>query len=280
MSRRDIQNERCLRGSGLIMYRALRAEHIITTAERLRMRIRERFPKAHLGRVSDELHDIAQEAYARCVSFKKPNIPLRIGIVMLLALGVAGLTLSCSQVRVSQGVWLIENFLEAFEALLGILVCIGASVIFLISLETRLCRRRALTAINELRALAHIIDMHQLTKDPEPSLTRGAATPHSPMRTLSAFELNRYFDYCSEMLSLVSKIAALYAQEFPDAVILDAVDDIEDLTTGLARKIWQKIIILERLTTELEPSQGVATASETPVMQGSGLPDPRLGTIG
>jgi len=29
--------------------------------------------------------------------------------------------------------------------------------------------------------------------------------------------------------------------------LLDAVDDVEDLTAGFSRKIWQKITILENL---------------------------------
>jgi hypothetical protein len=62
---------------------------------------------------------------------------------------------------------------------------------------------------------------------------------------MTPFELNRYLDYCSESLALISKIAALYVQDFQDPVLLDAVDDVEDLTAGFSRKIWQKITILE-----------------------------------
>jgi hypothetical protein len=61
---------------------------------------------------------------------------------------------------------------------------------------------------------------------------------------MTAFELSRYLDYSSEMLSLTGKIAALYAQNFDDAHVVAAVNDIEDLTSGLSRKIWQKIMIL------------------------------------
>ena len=62
---------------------------------------------------------------------------------------------------------------------------------------------------------------------------------------MTHFLLVRYLNYCSEMLSLIGKVAALYLQAFQDGVVLDAVDDIEDLTTGLCRKIWQKLMILE-----------------------------------
>ena len=69
-------------------------------------------------------------------------------------------------------------------------------------------------------------------------------TQNSPKRELSAFELQRYLEYCSEMLSLIGKIAALYAQHLPDEVVINAANDIENLTTGLSQKIWQKLIIL------------------------------------
>jgi hypothetical protein len=62
---------------------------------------------------------------------------------------------------------------------------------------------------------------------------------------MTRFELARYLDYCSEMLSLVSKLAVLYVQRFDDAQVLAAVDDVQALTTGLSNKIWQKIVILD-----------------------------------
>ena len=60
----------------------------------------------------------------------------------------------------------------------------------------------------------------------------------------------RYIDYCSEMLSLAAKVAALHAQSFPDAVVLETVNDLERLATGLSQKIWQKIIIIDRELSE------------------------------
>ena len=98
---------------------------------------------------------------------------------------------------------------------------------FVFSVENRVKRNRALFAIHELRSLAHIVDMHQLTKDPERAVAGWISTESSPQVTLSVFELKRYFDYCSEMLSLISKIAALYVQDFPDPIAIQAVDEVE-----------------------------------------------------
>jgi hypothetical protein len=46
------------------------------------------------------------------------------------------------------------------------------------------------------------------------------------------------------MLSLIGKLAALYADRMRDPVVIEAVTEIENLTTGLARKIWQKITLI------------------------------------
>ncbi len=88
----------------------------------------------------------------------------------------------------------------------------AAGLFFLISLETRFKRRRALSAIHELRAVAHVVDMHQLTKDPERLLPDWVPSEHSPKMSLNAFELGRYLDYCNELLSLIGKLAAVYVQ--------------------------------------------------------------------
>ena len=63
---------------------------------------------------------------------------------------------------------------------------------------------------------------------------------------MTEFELIRYLDYCSEMLSLTGKLAALYMQDMRDPVIIESVNEIEDLTTSLSRKIWQKIMVLNQ----------------------------------
>ena len=54
-------------------------------------------------------------------------------------------------------------------------------------------------------------------------------------------QVERYLDYCSEMLSLVGKTAALCAEESRDSVVLETVSTVENLTVGMSRKIWQKI---------------------------------------
>jgi hypothetical protein len=224
----------------------IRADAIIRTTERLVERVRERFPESGLLHVSEEILAVARESDERCRLIRRPNLPLRIGAGLLIALGIVLCVLVVRNVRVNEEVWDASNFIQASESLLGDVVFLGAATAFMVTLETRIKRGRALSAINELRAVAHIIDMHQLTKDPEMVFGHHAPTAASPARNMTPFELNRYLDYCSEMLALVSKVAALYVQSFPDSQALAAVDEIESLTTELSQKIWQKIMILDR----------------------------------
>lgn len=59
--------------------------------------------------------------------------------------------------------------------------------------------------------------------------------------SLNMNELGRYLDYCSELLAVVSNVAALYAQGDDDSITLQAVDSIEELCSGISRKLWQKM---------------------------------------
>ena len=70
--------------------------------------------------------------------------------------------------------------LEIFESGINNAVMIAIGIFFLVTIETRIKRRRALHAIHELRSMAHVIDLHQLTKDPDRLRKDRADTPNSP----------------------------------------------------------------------------------------------------
>ncbi|RVD39812.1 hypothetical protein EN746_32970, partial [Mesorhizobium sp. M8A.F.Ca.ET.023.02.2.1] len=78
----------------------------------------------------------------------------------------------------------------------------------------------------------------------------------------NAADLARYLDYCSEMLSITGKIAALFAQSVNDAVVIDGVNDIENLASNLSRKIWQKITLIDGRPAAPEPSPAPGPASQ------------------
>ena len=231
-------------------FRTLDATHIIATIERLGQRIEERFPGAGLSGVGRDLLGLARDCAREAESLGRPHWPIRAGVglaIVLMVVAVIAAVVGVVQ-RLSsptQGSGLAE-FVQGVESGVNDLVFLGIAVYFLISIETRLKRRVALRRIHQLRSIAHIVDMHQLTKDPERLLATHQDTASSPQRTMTRAELWRYLDYCSELLSLTGKIGALFVQRMDDAVVLQAVNEIEDLTNGLSRKIWQKITLLER----------------------------------
>src|SRR5262245_17238541 len=231
-------------------FRRLDSQKIIETVRALHVRIEERFPGSGLGKVVAELQRVAEETVAQAQWIQKPHLPLRIvaGCLSLVVISIViGLLLHIRQFQFDDFV----NSMQALDASIGSVVSIGAAVLFFVGWENRIKRYRALKAIHVLRSLAHIVDMHQLTKDPETYFVQKRAGAPAPKRAMTPFELTRYLDYCSDALALISKIAALYVQGFQDPVLLDAVDDVEDLTAGFSRKIWQKITILGNLRREL-----------------------------
>lgn len=180
-------------------------------------------------------------------------MPLRIGIGVLLALMAVVVVLLVSQFRFNEtNAW---TMLEGIDAGLGSIVFLGATVIFLVTLESRLKRRKLLMAVERLRELAHIVDMHQLTKDPERLCRTHRPTASSPRQSMTPYELGRYLDYCAEMLSLIGKVVMIYGQDASDSVVLSSVDAIEGLTTSLSRKIWQKIMLLDQIVPRVERSK-------------------------
>jgi hypothetical protein len=231
-------------------FRRLDPQKIIETVQVLHQRIEERFPGSGLGKVVAELRQVAEETVVRIHWIQQPHVPLRFAAVVLSLLIIAVVVMIFVHIREFK----LDDFVNTMQGLdsaIGSVVFIGAAILFFVSWENRIKRNRALAALHELRALAHIIDMHQLTKDPETYFGRGRHTSVLRKRDMTPFELNRYLDYCSDALAVISKIAALYVQGFPDPVLLDAVDDVEDLAAGFSRNIWQKLTILDGVNRSL-----------------------------
>ncbi len=232
-------------------YTTLSASHIIKTQQLLTKRITARFPDSGLRAVSEELMDIAEAAAQTATTIRQKALGLRIGIGLILVFALVLLVTLITSVRARGNLSDALNFAQFAEAVLASTVFVGAAVLFLFSIETRLKRRRALSALHELRAFGHVVDMHQLAKDPEGILKRQPKISEvKDSTTHSLFELNRYLSYCTELLAIVSKIAAVYVQDFPDNTTVSAVEQVESLCARLAQKIWQKISIVERLMDE------------------------------
>jgi hypothetical protein len=219
------------------------SSEIIKTCEELKVRIKERFPNARLNDTCQKLLTIANEADKTNEWIRKPNIFIRISswfCIIVLALFIIPAGMKFVEVTKLN----LGDFFQMLDSSFNILILAGVSGFYLMSAELRQKRKKVVSSLNKLKCLTHIIDAHQLTKDPNLIVER--RTEHSPKREMTDYELGRYLDYCSEMLSLISKIAFLYVQNFNDTVANDLVNDLESLTNGFSQRIWQKIVLLEK----------------------------------
>jgi len=230
--------------------RSLDPQKIAVTAEKLSARINERFPEAGLHKISQELMQLGDKATLEAPRIARPIYSVRIAVAIFITVIIA-IVGSMIWAAIRQLNQLTEanvvDIVGALEAGTNELFLIGLIIFFLVNLETRIKRSQAVRAIHELRSIAHVIDMHQLSKDPASLKKYWSPTKSSPQRDLTVPQLIRYLDYCSELLSVTSKISALYLQRFNDGVVLEAVRDVETLCTGLSNKIWQKLQIAQSI---------------------------------
>ena len=224
----------------------LDAAPVRETIVRLAQRISERFPNSGLSKVAHELIAVADENEKTLRMQAHPIWWLRLLTVFGISalVGVLGWALVVGVKVSAEGRIGLTELVQGVESAINDLIFLSIAIYFLTSLEGRHKRKKTLRMLHRLRSLAHIVDMHQLTKDPEHVIHDVTRTASSPVRTLSRPDLSRYLEYCSELLSLLSKLAALHDEFSQDELILDAVNDLENLTTGLCGKIGQKIAIL------------------------------------
>ncbi|RWN52795.1 hypothetical protein [Mesorhizobium sp.] len=228
-------------------YRTLDAKLIIETAERLEKRVAERFPDTGLRGVAIELVSLSRDLAKGAKALEAPIWWLRGVVIVTIAAGAlmflfVGTILPLGRIS---GTHDAIQSVQGIESLINMIILAMLGFLALIRTEERIKRKQVFRKLHGLRSLIHVIDMHQLTKDPAALSTDFKPTSHSPARITDRADLARYLDYCSEMLSITGKIAALFAQSVNDDVVVDGVNDIESLGSNLSRKIWQKITLID-----------------------------------
>lgn len=226
----------------------LEAEYVADTVGRLEARIRARFPDRRLGNTAAELgaavpeiHGGFEQSDARR---RQVRIFSRTASALVVLVAVVGLVLALRD-AVTRGTENSFDWVYLTESVVNDLVFTSIAVFFLWAMPERLERRTLLDLLHRLRSMAHVVDMHQLDKDPEQARADYHPTEVSPQRRImDAEELHHYFDYCSELVSLIAKTAALCAERTSDPVVLNTVSEIETLAAQMSQKIWQKISLL------------------------------------
>jgi len=226
------------------MNKELNIKKIISTIAKLNIRIDERFTKLGLSNVCSKLHQAAQKAELSIDELVKSNHWVRGGVISIVILFLMALVYTFRVIEWEFSRPTLSEIIQISEALINDVLLVSAALFFLITFEQRIKRRKVLRELHLLRSIAHVIDMHQLTKDPSMVIAGINPTENSPVRKMTATELMRYLDYCSEMFSLIGKIAALFSERLPETEIVSAANDIENLCTGLSQKVWQKMVFL------------------------------------
>lgn len=230
-------------------YDRLDPEAVHQTCQRLQQRIADRFVKERgLQRVATDLVGIVKDVGGATEYVVKrrrgTRVATRLGILIVLA--VAGIVFALAvRSAVEDAPDSGLEWLPLLESAVNDVIFAVLAIWFLWSVPERLERQTLLAKLYRLRSLAHIVDMHQLSKDVAKIRSSPGLAPEPESDDLSPEMFQDYLDYCSELLSLVGKAAALCAEESRDPLVLDTVSTIETLTVSLERKVWQKIAVLD-----------------------------------
>lgn len=205
----------------------LDAGKLATTATALAKWIRLEFPNANLANVADMVTNVTNDARRVSYVLARPMYFVRFIVLLIILAAVSGVGY--------HAYFHPKELLQWIDDTKGLGIYFLAAAAFLVTLEIRLKRSKALAHIHNLRSLAHIIDMHQLAKDP--IIERYRVDPGYDFRE----KLAAYLHSCTAMLNLVSKVGQVYIDHFHDSVATAAVNDFEAVCNGMANKIWSKI---------------------------------------
>jgi hypothetical protein len=228
----------------------LAADHVGTTVAHLERRIFARFGERGLTKAARDLGQLvvlvqsqAEQSHDR---LRRRTLVARAASIAIVGATLVALIFGLRS-AVLEGLARTTDWVPLVESVINDLVFAAIAVVFLWAFPERLERRTLLGLLHRMRSLAHVIDMHQLSKDPEQLSPTYEPTAQSIVHGLDADQLYHYLTYCSEMLSLTAKTSALCGEHSSDGVVLETISYIETLTTELSNKIWQKISLLPRL---------------------------------
>src|SRR5207249_7120973 len=119
-----------------------------------------------LSQVSAELVLLADEAF-ECVAYiRRPNWPIRAAVGAAIMVMISVLALGALSIQLPGRVDRLSELVQLLEAAINDTIFLAVAVYFLVTLEARVKRRHALRSLHQLRSVVHIVELHQLTKDP------------------------------------------------------------------------------------------------------------------
>lgn len=219
-------------------------EKIVASLAQLAQRIEERFPNSGLLQLTQEIQSEVKGIPDSFVVISQSPRAFGFFKFLVIALVIGAIAGMVSQIEMTQDFWTAGVFSQVLASLVQLAVYVGILILFVFTFEKKVKTKKALACMNAYREFAHLIDLHQLAKDPTTFLKNYQPSSASRKNDLGKFLMSRYLAYCNELLSFLGKATALYVHQFPFEPLMSAADQIEDLTTGLSIRIWQKNSVL------------------------------------
>ena len=207
---------------------------IIETAEKLAQRIGERLPGSILAGLAVELARIARETDERARQARRPILAIRFASVLAIGTSLLGLWYLLDHIHTRWEFGTIAELFEATDAGFNLLVLLAGGLWFLITLESRLERKKALGSIEELREFIHVIDVTQLYYTPE-LYKPDSANSRSPLD----FDYT-YLLFCTQMVGVINNLVPLYTRGAAGDSILRAASDVEMLANAVTARLQSK----------------------------------------
>jgi hypothetical protein len=207
---------------------------IVETAENLARRVSTKFPDSNLAGLSVELAGIARATDQRAHRVRMPIYLIRVACGLVVLLALSGLVLLVRHIHTRWEFNTIADVFESADAGVNILIVFAGGLWFLITIEARFKRKRALAYMGELLEFIRLIDVTQLYFTPELYVSGGL-----PGGTTPRFDYT-YLLFCTEMLAVIGCLAPLYTRDNLDETVWRAASDVESLANSIEDRLLSK----------------------------------------
>ena len=207
---------------------------IIQTAENLARRVSDSLPKSTLAGLAVELAGIARATDVRVREAGRPIYAIRAASLLAIGSSLLGLWYLVGHIHTRWEFGTITEVFESTDAGFNLLILLAGALWFLITLEGRAKRKKALAFLGELREFIHVVDVTQLYYTPDLYKT-------GPAASRTSLDLDHtYLLFCTEMLAVISNLAPLYTRGAAGDSIWRAAADVEMLANAIAAKLTSK----------------------------------------
>jgi hypothetical protein len=216
---------------------------IVETAENLARGVGERLPGSTLAGLATELMRIARQTDERARQARRPIYAIRVASLLAISASLLGLWYLGNHIHTRWVFGTITDVFEATDAGFNLLVLLAGALWFLITIEARIKRKKALDFLEELREFIHVIDVTQLYYTPDLYKT-DTSYSHSSLNLDYTYLL-----FCTQMLGVISNLAPLYTRGAAGDSILRAVSEVEMLANDITAMLHTKVATVRSVST-------------------------------